>query len=229
MTTTTLFRLSGLALMAALPIQLAGWLTHPQSERIVDLLSPFQTPAHLLMFGSWFLVLLGLPGLYVYQANKAGLLGLIGFCASMFTLVNVMFIVLYEASPAVLLAQSPATREAIAPGGPLSHAGGLIGGGLAMLGLLAYPLFGIATVRAGVLPRAVGWLQIASVFLGMLPTLLISDDVLSSIPGPVQPIAFLYYAVALAYAIGGCVVWQTHRQAATAPSARYSGAQAVTQ
>jgi hypothetical protein len=69
MTNSTLFRLSGLALLVALPIQLAGWLIHPQSERIADLLSPSQTPAHLLMFGSWFLVLLGLPGLYLYQAN----------------------------------------------------------------------------------------------------------------------------------------------------------------
>src|ERR1700674_4980636 len=74
----TLFPLSGLALLTALPIQIAGWLIHPASERIADVLAPWQTPAHLIMFGSWFLVLLGLPGLYVWQARRAGLLGLVG-------------------------------------------------------------------------------------------------------------------------------------------------------
>jgi len=227
-TTTSLFRLSGLALLVALPIQLAGSLLHPQGERLVDLLSPFQTPSHLLMFGAWFLVLLGLPGLYVYQANRAGILGLIGFCASVFTTVNVMFIVLYEASPAVLLAQDPTTQQVITPGGPLSHGGELVGGVLAMLGLLAYPLFGIATLRAGVFPRAVGWLQIVSVFLGMVPTMLIPDDVLVTIPGPVQPIALLYYAVVLGYAIGGYVVWQAHPRRAADTAAQYPAAQALT-
>ena len=38
-----------------------------------------------------------------------------------------------------------------------------------MIGLLAYPLFGVATLRAGVLPKLVGWLQIASVLVGVIP------------------------------------------------------------
>jgi len=215
-TTTSLFCLSGVALLAALPVQLAGSLIHPQGERIVDLLSPFQAPAHLIMFGTWFLVLLGLPGLYAYQAHKTGLLGLIGFIASVFTTVTVMFIVLFEASPAVLLAQNPAMQEAIVPGGPLSHGGELIGGVLAMLGLLAYPLFGLATLRARVFPRAVGWLQIAAPFIGAAPTLLIPDEVLFSIPGPVQPIALLYYVLVVGYALGGYVLWQMHPQPAGA-------------
>jgi len=211
---STLFRLSGLALLTALPIQIAGWLIHPASERIADVLSPWQTPAHLIMFGSWFLVLLGLPGLYVWQARRAGLLGLVGFIATVFTTVNVMFIVLYEASPAVLLAQNPATQDVIAPGGPLAHGGALVGGLVAMIGLLAYPLLGVATLRAGVLPKLVGWLQIASVLVGMIPTLLIPDDALFSIPGPLQPIAFLYYLLVIAYARGGYVLWQAPDAAA---------------
>jgi len=215
MSSTTLFRLSGLALLVALPVQVAGWLIHPASERIADVLSPLQTPAHLVMFVGWFLVLLGLPGLYVWQARQAGVLGLLGFTASIFTTITVIFLVLFEASPAVLLAQNPATQEAITPGGPLSHGGDLLGGLFAMLGLLAYPLFGLATLRAGVLPKMVGWLPIASIVVGMLPTFLIPDDVLFSIPGPLQPIAFLYYLVVLAYARGGYVLWQARERAAT--------------
>ena len=115
-------------MLIALPVQIAGWLIHPAGERLADVLSPWQTPAHLIMFVGWFLVLLGLPGLYAWQAPRAGLLGLLGFIATVFTTVNVMFIVLYEASPAVLLAQNPATQDAIAPGGPLAHGGDLLGG-----------------------------------------------------------------------------------------------------
>jgi hypothetical protein len=177
------------------------------------------------MFVGWFLVLLGLPGLYVWQARRAGLLSLLGFIATVFTTVTVMFIVLFEASPAVLLAQNPATQEAIATGGPLAHGGDLVGGVMAMLGLLAYPLFGIATLRAGVLPRLVAWLQIASVVVGMLPTFVIPDDVLFSIPGPLQPIAFLYYLLVIAYARGGYVLWQAREQSVTSAaseSPRYS-------
>ena len=229
MNTTTLFRLSGLALLVALPVQVAGWLVHPQGERIVDLLSPFQTPAHLIMFVSWLLVLLGLPGLYLYQANRAGLLGLIGFIASVFTTVTVIFIVLYEASPAVLLAQNPTTQDAIAPGGPLSHGGQLLGGAFAMAGLLAYPLFGIATLRADVFPRSVGWLQVATFVVGVVPSLVIPDDIVLSLPGPLQPIAFLYYVLVLGYARAGYVLWQVQRQPASVPFAHYSAAATATQ
>ena len=79
---STLFRLSGFALLVALPVQVAGLAMHPPGERVVDLLTPLQGPAHLVLFVSWFLVLLGLPGLYARQADRAGLLGLIGFVAS---------------------------------------------------------------------------------------------------------------------------------------------------
>jgi uncharacterized membrane protein len=226
---STLFRLSGLALLTALPIQIAGWLIHPASERIADVLSPWQTPAHLIMFASWFLVLLGLPGLYVWQARRAGLLGLVGFIATVFTTVNVMFIVLYEASPTVLLAQNPATQAVVVPGEPLAHGGALLGGVVAMIGLLAYPLFGLATLRAGVFPKLVGWLQIASVLIGVIPTLLLPDDVLFSIPGALQPIAFLYYLLVIAYARGGFVLWQARDVAApraAVEAARYSAAPA---
>ena len=230
LSSSTLFRISGLALLAALPVQIAGWLLHPQAERIQDLLSPLHTPAHLLMFASWFLVLLGLPGLYAWQARRAGFLGLLGFVATIFTTLDVIYLVLYEASPAVLLAQNPATQDVIAPGGPLAHGGGALGGVVAMLGLLAYPLFGLATLRAGVLPRLVGWLQIACVPVGMLPTLFIPDDSLASLPGPLQPIAALYYLLVIAYALGGYVLWSMRERPhahAAAETSRYSAASAT--
>jgi hypothetical protein len=53
MSSTTLYRLSGLALLLALPIQIVGWILHPAGERLSDLLSPLQGPAHVIMFCSW--------------------------------------------------------------------------------------------------------------------------------------------------------------------------------
>jgi hypothetical protein len=44
--------------------------------------------------------------------------------------------------------------------------------------------------------------------VGVIPTVLIPDDELFSIPGPLQPIAFLYYLLVMAYARGGYVLWQ---------------------
>ena len=81
--TSTFFRLSGFALLLALPVQIVGWLMHPASEQLADLLTPLQGPAHLVQFVSWFLIVLGLPGLYACQSERAGHLGMVGFVASM--------------------------------------------------------------------------------------------------------------------------------------------------
>jgi hypothetical protein len=50
MTSATLFRLSGLALMLALALQMVGSILHPPTEEVVDVLKPTYGPAHLVMF-----------------------------------------------------------------------------------------------------------------------------------------------------------------------------------
>jgi hypothetical protein len=206
----TLYRLSGLALLIAGLLQVVGWLTHPPGERLVDLLSPLQGPSHLLMFVSWLFALLGLPGLYARQAHRAGLLGLIGFVATIFAVAYHCYLVLYEAYPAVWLARNEATGDLIATGGPLAHGAGALGP-FAFATILAFPLLGIATVRARVLPRWTGWLQIACVpaflagALGL--ALILPPGVPDGIPGPIQPIAVLYYLLFAGYAGGGYALW----------------------
>ncbi len=68
----TLFRLSGLALLVALPLQVLGFVLHPPSERVVDVLQPAYQLAHLILFVSWMFALLGLMGFYGRQAERAG-------------------------------------------------------------------------------------------------------------------------------------------------------------
>jgi hypothetical protein len=204
MSSRTLFRLSGLALMIALPLQILGFVLHPPSEQVVDVLKPIYGPAHLILFASWMFALPGLMGLYARQADRAGVLGLIGFAATLFAAAYHFYLLLYEAYATPLLAHNEATRSLIEDG-PLAHGAGALGP-LGFLSILAFPLFGIATVRAGVLPRLAGWLQIASVPVLLLTAIFVSPDAPNPFPG-VSAISFMYYLAFLGYAWGGYALW----------------------
>src|SRR5215210_1334014 len=216
MSSRTLFRLSGLALMIALPLQILGFVLHPPSEQVVDVLKPLYGPVHLILFFSWMFALPGLIGLYARQANRAGILGLIGFAAVLFAAADHFYLLLYEAYATPLLAQEPATRSLI-ENGPLAHGAGALGP-LGFLGILAFPLFGIACVRAGILPRLSGWLQIVAVLALFLGAFIVSPD--ASAPFGTMaaaPIAWMYFLVFLGYAVGGYALWsgkeRAHRSA----------------
>lgn len=167
MSSTTLFRLSGLSLLlggllAAVPI-------HPNASSGLEYLSdPRTVPAHLLGLMAVLLIMLGLPGLYASQAERAGVLGLVG------TVVVFFGTALLEVSHNIIdsmvrpaLATIPGAAPVLAKGGPLDsamEAGPLgmivaVGGPLFLLGLI---VLGIATIRAGVLPRWVGALPIVA-------------------------------------------------------------------
>jgi len=207
MSSKTLFRLSGLALLIALPLQIVGFILHPPSEQAADVLSPLYGPAHLILFVSWLFAALGLPGLYARQAHRAGVLGLVGFALMIFAAAYHFYLLLYEAYATVTLAQNEATRALIGDG-PLAHGAGALGP-LGFAVVLAFPLFGIATVRAGILPRLSGWLQIVCVPAFFLGALVVSHDA----PAPfgtmaAAPIAWMYYLLFLGYAWGGYALWR---------------------
>jgi hypothetical protein len=206
MSTRTLLRLSGLALLIALPLQVVGFVLHPPSENVADVLKPLYGPAHLVIFISWVLAMLGLPGFYARQAERAGLLGLVGYVLTMGAVAYHLYLTLYEAFPTPLLArQAP---ELIGPGGPLAHGAGALGP-LGFGLVLAFPLFGIATVRAKVYSRWAGWLQVASVVVAFALFPLMPPDAPPPLPTlGISPIAFLYYALFLGYAWGGWALWR---------------------
>jgi hypothetical protein len=190
----------------ALPIQIVGSLLHPPSEEVVDVLKSIYGPAHIIIFVSWVFALLGLPGLYARQAHRAGVLGLIGFVLTMLAAAYHFYLLLYEAYATPLLAKETATQALIGPGGPLAHGAGALGP-LAFALILAFPLFGIATVRAGVLPRGSGWLQIVCVPVFFLGMILLPPEVQARLPGMATPIAMQYYLLFLGYAWGGYALW----------------------
>ncbi len=133
------------------------------------------------------------------------MLGLIGFVATVFAAAYHFYLLLYEAYATVALARDPAT-QALVGDGPLAHGAGALGS-FGFASILAFPLFGVATVRAGILPRWAGWLQIASVSVFFLSIFIISPDAPAPLPG-VAPITLLYYLTFLGYAWGGYALWK---------------------
>ena len=166
MTIERLTRFAGFAsLIAAVLImasQFAGLflLTSelPLSESIKT--SP-ATLYNILKLLGFFLLLLGLVGLYVSQSVAGGMLGLIGFLVAFSGTVLVTGDWWFETFAVPWLAEVAPQSLGVTPSGTLI-AGGVTGFALFALG---WVLFGIASFRAQVFPR---WASIVLIVGGVL-------------------------------------------------------------
>jgi hypothetical protein len=191
-----LLRLAGLAaLLAGICYVLVG-LFHPANLAVSVTTTRWEV-VHVLACAMCFFGLLGMTGLYLRQAVKTGWVGLLGYLLLTLWLTLVMgfsfveaFILPHVASAAPGLVHSwmgmfnspPGTFDiGILPTLWTSTAPMLIGGGL---------LFGIATYRAGILPRWAGALLALSVVLAPVAVLL---------PNASQPKIAVPFGVALAW------------------------------
>jgi hypothetical protein len=168
-----LYRMSGLALLIGLPPQVLGLVIHPPGEEVEHVLWASYGPSHMLLVVSWLFILLGLPGLYAYQAGRAGRMGVVSFALLVVLVAYHVYLTLYEAFVTPLLADEAATQGLIGPGGELAHGVEAVSM-IFMPFIVAFPLFGIATLRAGVYPRWSAWLQIAAVPVWILNTIALS-------------------------------------------------------
>lgn len=164
MSSTTLYRLSGLGLLIGSVFSITGTLVRTFQ---LNPLSAFYTPAELLTFFAALLALLSFPGIYLRQANWAGVLGLIGF-----VLMYAVIMVLGAASSLVDAIQTPfLAQHAPGLGQPPAFFFVLIISVLA--GTVGQILFGIATLRAHIFPRGAALLLIAGTVVnfvsGFLP------------------------------------------------------------
>lgn len=222
MSTTTLYRLSGLALMAALPLWLMGEFFHPPTEDVRYLVLPTYPLAHILDLAGFLLVVLAMPAFYARQAGRAGRLGLVGFVITMLFLLGAAELLMWEAFGAPRLASTSETSYLVIPTMPGSLAGGatsmMANGALGVVGrfyvlgvltLLAPIVFGIATWRARIYPRWVGILQIAA--LAMVPVGGLIQTGLSKFGffnADLSVVGLSYGTLLLAYAWGGYVLWR---------------------
>ena len=157
MSTKALSRWSGIAcILAGLLIVLAT-LVHPSRETPEIILEQELrlVAAHWLSTFAFGFLLLGLPGLYAAQSESAGRLGLVSFLMVFFGTLFFAVSNDFGFIAPVLAAQAPAMLVAINTYPPSATLSGL----LLVCFFPGFILFGIATLRARVLPRQTGILM----------------------------------------------------------------------
>jgi hypothetical protein len=203
--TPSLFRLSGLAVTIGMTVFGLGSVLTGRAGAVADYLNPVVQADDLAkLFGS-LIFLIGLPGLYAFQASRSGWLGLAGFLLIFFgiAILEISTEVVF-AFVAPTLAAHDETRFLLRGGIERN-----LGQGFAIYflpsiaaTLLGFVTFGIATFRAGVYPR---W---AAVLIAVGEILTIVMDPLKSVPsGPFRLDRLGILATALAFAwCGWCLL-----------------------
>lgn len=201
MSKVKLFRIGGLITVLGGVIYAVGALLHPVGEDLTAVSSPNWVPAHLVLWISSTLILFGLVALYARQAEMTGWLGLISFVLSLIgiALVGTLLYMVATMVPAIAV-EEPALfeRAMTVPAFAL---------GVIFLGYgLGFILFGVATMRAGVLPRWSGLLLIIGVAISMLEGSPIDETILHAV------LTFGRILFGLALAWMGYALWSQERE-----------------
>jgi hypothetical protein len=171
MSAKTSYRLSGIALLIGAAFSIAnlviqGWLL--SAAELATILSPFDFVSNALGIVGGIFVLLGLPGMYARQAERAGIIGLLGFvCVWYVTLAqNILLtfgnLTVMSGMTAGLIPRQPAIIMTPPPAwGPIF----MLSMVCEVLGIL---LLAIAILRAGVFPGWIGWTFVATLVLGVV-------------------------------------------------------------
>jgi hypothetical protein len=210
-TVSNLSRWAGLAAMGTGILYLAIQAIHP-----LDVLSSVTTTrwavVHYLSLVMDLLGLLSMAGFYARQAERSGWLGLVGYLLfSLFWALDVAFHFIEAFVEPVLATEAPkfvAGLLGMVNGVPSAVSLGAIPGVYALDGVAGYVLggllFGIATFRAGILPRWAGGL----LALGALLPLLLS----SVVHHPFDRLFAVPVGLALAWL--GYALWSERREQA---------------
>jgi hypothetical protein len=209
-----LVRWCGLALMLAGLLIAIPTLFHPSDADPRAFLNPAWAPVHVLLIAGAISSMFGLIGLYRVQADRAGALGLAGFVLGFAGSALVVAGLVADAFVLPVLAADAAGQALLDPAGPLLGAGlGLIFLSMGVTFGLGALLLGLATARAGVLPRwAGGLIAIGGPLLAFTP--------------PLPPLVGIAGAVLLGagYFWAGFTIWAGQAANATASSREVSAA-----
>ncbi|HEX2994032.1 MAG TPA: hypothetical protein VHP14_04390 [Anaerolineales bacterium] len=202
MTASALMHWAGVSAMAAGLCFLVIGMFHPVNE-LSAVTTPTWVNVHLFAFALGSIGVFGMAGLYARQAEKAGWLGLAGFILFSVWMIVISGVSFVEAFILPrLVSVSPAFVE-----GFLGMFSGLPSqidfGILPTLWTISNPmyllgplLFGIATFRAGILPRWAGALLIVGATLGPVSALLIPAEYQARVMLP-NGLALLWLGYAL--------------------------------
>ena len=196
MSSAQLYRLSGFALLASGVLSIVGYgIGSFQSDTSVSTITsaPYIAMSLLTFLGA-ALCVLGLPGMIARQAERAGVLGLIGGVAVI--LVQVIFGIgngFVDVTVFPALVADPSTRAfALVGPPPAMNIFFMVGVALGVIGALA---LGIATLRARVFARWIGVLFLLTV-LAEVPSFL-DMPFLSNLAPLVSSVAVLGVGIAL--------------------------------
>lgn len=204
MPTANLIRWSGLiSILAGLLYALAAIL-HPVGEDIAAYTSPNWVTAHQVYWVSAILMLFGLVGLYARQVEKTRWLGLVGFVLAFIgtAFVGSIFVMVSTVIP-LIAAETPALfdQAATPPTGAV-----LV---VVLSFSLGYILFGVATMRAGVLPRWSGLLLIIGVSFFIISEAPLFDRTISHV---IVTIGDVVFGLGLSWM--GYTLWSEKREPA---------------
>jgi hypothetical protein len=199
---TRLIRWSGLISLLAGVLYAVGALLHPVGEGLAAVSSPNWVPAHLIYWVAVMLMQLGLVGVYARQVEQTGWLGLVGFVLAFVGTALVSSILLYVSTALPLIAGEAQTIFDQAATPPVFLLPVFV------LGFgLGWILLGVATMRAGVLPRWSGLLLIIGVTLFVSSEALPFEATLAHILVTVGDIIFGLGLVWMGY-----VLWSEKRE-----------------
>ena len=206
MSSSNLIRWAGLSLVVAGVLLAVGTIIHPADDP-TSLATNSWAITHYLILGSLIFGLLGTFGLYARQVKEAGSLGLVGFLMVFVALALFTGLIFTEAFLfPVLATEAPqfvgglfaeeislGVLETVFPvAGLVSSIGGL--------------LFGIAIIRAGILPR---WAAIVFI-IGIVP-----GGFGPLLPEVVATISDVLLGIGLAWL--GYALWSERREKASEP------------
>ena len=201
MSSANLIRWSGLISILAGVLYAIAALLHPVGEDLASVTSPNWVPAHFVYWVSAILMQLGLVGLYARQAEKTGWLGLAGFVLAFIgtALVLSIFFLVTAAVP-LIAADAPAIFDQ-AMASPA-----FIVVMLVLEYIVGYILFGVATMRAGVLPRWAGLMLIIGSSFFLISEAGLFERTLSHVIVTVGDVVF-----GLGFAWMGYALWSEKR------------------
>lgn len=213
MSSTTSYRLSGIALLIGSALSIAYYLIQAflGENNLAAIIGMPSLISNVVGYAGSVLILLGLPGMYARQAGRAGIPGLLGFLFAWYVnlyqgvIIPFTSLTIISQMTSHLVPQSMAVATTPPPAWMPFFLVSLVG---QILGTL---LLAIATLRAKVFPRWIGWLLIATLVLGAVSSVPFFPEALSNLTAITATLAMAGFGYAL--------LWpERQERASSAPS-----------